>query len=64
RAEISVRVMAIARHIYPSMLSAHTDSDFFGIENPKVKQLFGLVVLEGLKLKWRTKNLQKFHSYC
>ena len=28
------------------MLSAHTDSDFFGIGNPKVSQLFGLVVLE------------------
>ncbi len=27
------------------MLSAHTDSDFFGIGNPKVSQLFGLVVL-------------------
>jgi hypothetical protein len=26
------------------MLSAHTDSDFFGIGNPKVSQLFGLVV--------------------
>ena len=36
RAEISVRVMAIARHIYPSMLGEHTDLDFFGIENPKV----------------------------
>ena len=45
RAEISVRVMAIARHIYPSMLSAHTDPDFFGIRNPKVSQLFGLAVL-------------------
>jgi hypothetical protein len=29
------------------MLSAHTDSDFFGIGNPKVSQLFGLVVLLG-----------------
>ena len=28
------------------MLSAHTDSDFFGIGNPKVSQLFGLVVSE------------------
>jgi hypothetical protein len=37
--------MAIARPIYSSMLSAHTDSDFFGIGNPKVSQLFGLVVL-------------------
>jgi hypothetical protein len=27
------------------MISAHTDSDFFGIGNPKVSQLFGLVVL-------------------
>ena len=27
------------------MLSAHTDSDFFGIGNPKVSQLFVLVVL-------------------
>jgi hypothetical protein len=36
--------MAIARPIYSSMLSAHTDSDFFGIGNPKVSQLFGLVV--------------------
>ena len=27
------------------MLSAHTDSDFCGIGNPKVSQLFGLVVL-------------------
>ena len=44
RAEISVRVMAIARPIYTSMLGAHTDSDFSGIENPKVSQLFGLVV--------------------
>jgi hypothetical protein len=44
RAEISVRVMAIARPIYSSMLSAQTDSDFFGIGNPKESQLFGLVV--------------------
>jgi hypothetical protein len=36
--------MAIARPIYSSMLSAHTDSDFFRIGNPKVSQLFGLVV--------------------
>jgi hypothetical protein len=28
------------------MLSAHTDSDFSGIGNPKVSQLFGLVVLD------------------
>ena len=27
------------------MISAHTDSDFSGIGNPKVSQLFGLVVL-------------------
>ena len=44
RAEISGRVMAIARPIYPSMISAHTDSDFFEIGNHKVSQLFGLVV--------------------
>jgi hypothetical protein len=37
--------MAIARPIYSSMLSAQTDSDFFRIGNPKVSQLFGLVVL-------------------
>jgi hypothetical protein len=45
RAEISVRVMATARPIYTSMLSAHTDSDFCRIGNHKVSQLFGLVVL-------------------
>jgi len=28
------------------MLSAHTDSDFSGIGNHKVSQLFGLVVLD------------------
>jgi hypothetical protein len=44
RAEISGHVMAIARHIYSSMLGAHTDSDFFGIGNLKMSQLFGLVV--------------------
>jgi len=36
--------MASARPIYTSMLSAHTDSDFSGIGNHKVSQLFGLVV--------------------
>jgi hypothetical protein len=36
--------MAIARPIYSSMISAHTDSDFCGIGNHKVSQLFGIVV--------------------
>jgi hypothetical protein len=39
--------MAIARPIYSSMISAHTGSDFFGIENHKVSRLFGLVVSFG-----------------
>jgi len=51
RAEISVRVMALARPIYPSMISANTDSDFCGIGNFKVSQLFGLVVLLGVMVR-------------
>jgi hypothetical protein len=41
------------------MLSANTDSDFFGIGNPKVSQLFGLVVLvQGLQqtVRWYLEN--------
>jgi len=36
--------MAIALPIYSSIPSAHPDSDFFGIGNPEMSQLFGLVV--------------------